>query len=145
MRSASIGTRAGSRSLSPDLKVREGGFTLLEALVALALILAFAAAVVPFLFQARSIMTLADRRVAAHVLLRSLISAPHDRSAVASAREGESSGLRWRVVAGLIRNVGLSFEAGTRRDQRGASAPRDRAPGGRFRSGAIPAEAGRRE
>ena len=99
MRSASIGTRAGSRSLSPDLKVREGGFTLLEALVALALILAFAAAVVPFLFQARSIMTLADRRVAAHVLLRSLISAPHDRSAVASAREGESSGLRWRVVA----------------------------------------------
>jgi hypothetical protein len=73
---------------SPDSKMR-----------ALALILAFAAAVVPFLFQARSIMTLADRRVAAHVLLRSLISAPHDRSAVASAREGESSGLRWRVVA----------------------------------------------
>ena len=99
MRSGSTGTPAGSRSLSPDSKARRAGFTLLEALVALTLILAFAATVVPFLFQARSIMTQADRRVAAHALLRSLIAAPFSRSAVASAREGEASGLRWRVVA----------------------------------------------
>jgi prepilin-type N-terminal cleavage/methylation domain-containing protein len=33
------------------------GFTLIEALVALALILAFAAAVGPLMFQSRSIMT----------------------------------------------------------------------------------------
>ena len=85
--------------MSPDPEARRAGFTLLEALVALALMLAFAAAIVPFLFQARSIMSQADRRVAAHVLLRSLIAAPYSRSAAASAREGESSGLRWRVVA----------------------------------------------
>jgi type II secretory pathway component PulJ len=85
--------------LSPDSKARAAGFTLVEALVALALILAFAGAVVPFLFQARSIMTQADRRVGAHVLLRSLITAPYERAVVASTREGESSGLRWRVVA----------------------------------------------
>ena len=85
--------------MSPDAQARRAGFTLLEALVALTLILAFAGAVVPFLFQARSIMNLADRRVAAHMLLRSLIAAPFDRSAVANVREGETSGLRWRVVA----------------------------------------------
>jgi prepilin-type N-terminal cleavage/methylation domain-containing protein len=85
--------------LSPDRQARRAGFTLIEALVALTLILAFAGAVVPFLFQARSIMSLADRRVAAHMLLRSLIAAPFDRSAVANVREGETSGLRWRVIA----------------------------------------------
>jgi prepilin-type N-terminal cleavage/methylation domain-containing protein len=85
--------------LSPDRQARRAGFTLLEALVALALILAFAAAVVPFLFQSRSIMHLAERRVAAHMLLRSLVAAPFDRAAVAKVREGETSGLRWRVVA----------------------------------------------
>ncbi|HEX8168209.1 MAG TPA: prepilin-type N-terminal cleavage/methylation domain-containing protein [Beijerinckiaceae bacterium] len=85
--------------MSPDPKARRAGFTLLEALAALALILAFAAAVVPFLFQARSIVSQADRRVAAHALLRSLIVAPFSRSAAASAREGETSGLRWRVAA----------------------------------------------
>ena len=53
---------------------------------------------VPFLFQARDIMSQADRRVAAHVLLRSLIAAPYARR-VRDQREGETSGLRWRVVA----------------------------------------------
>jgi prepilin-type N-terminal cleavage/methylation domain-containing protein len=99
MRYGSIGTRAELRSLSPDGKARRAGFTLIEALVALALILAFAGAVVPFLFQARNIMTQADRRIAAHVLLRSLLAAPYGRSALANSREGESSGLRWRIVA----------------------------------------------
>ena len=85
--------------MNPDAVTRQGGFTLIEALVSLALLLAFAAAVVPFLFQSRNIMNQADRRVAAHVLLRTLISAPSDRSAKASIREGETSGMRWRIVA----------------------------------------------
>jgi prepilin-type N-terminal cleavage/methylation domain-containing protein len=84
--------------LSREAKERQRGFTLIEALVALALVLAFAATVVPFLFQARSIMTQANGRVAAHVLLRSLISAPQERVARAGVREGENGGLRWRVV-----------------------------------------------
>jgi type II secretory pathway pseudopilin PulG len=84
--------------LSPELRGRRAGFTLVEALVSLALILAFAAAVLPFLFQSRNIMSQADRRVAAHVLLRALIAAP-SRTAVPTTREGETSGLRWRVVA----------------------------------------------
>ncbi|MGA2998721.1 hypothetical protein [Bradyrhizobium sp.] len=43
-------------------------------------------------------MANAEGRVAAQVLLRSLINAPFDRSSLASAsQEGETSGLRWRV------------------------------------------------
>ncbi|HJW79751.1 MAG: prepilin-type N-terminal cleavage/methylation domain-containing protein [Microvirga sp.] len=80
-------------------QARSGGFTLLEALVALALLLAFAATIVPFLSQARGIMSYADRRVAAHVLLRSLLTAPYSRVGSPNMREGETSGLRWRVAA----------------------------------------------
>jgi type II secretory pathway component PulJ len=75
------------------------GFSLLEALVALALVLAFAAALGPHLFQARRIMADAESRVAAQVLLRTLLDAPFDRAALANAsREGEAGGLRWRIV-----------------------------------------------
>ena len=78
----------------------QAGFTLLEALVALALILAFAAVLGPHLSQARRIMDHAEGRVAAQVLLRSLLDAPFDRSGLANAsRKGEASGLRWRIVA----------------------------------------------
>jgi type II secretory pathway component PulJ len=78
---------------------RSGGFTLLEALVALALELAFASVLVPYLFQARRIVAGAENRVAAHVLLRTLLDAPFDRVGLANAvREGEVDGLRWRVV-----------------------------------------------
>lgn len=81
---------------------REGsgraGFTLIEALVALAVILAFAAVLGPHLSQARRIMADADGRVAAQVLLRSLLDAPFDRAGVAKlSRNGETAGLRWRV------------------------------------------------
>jgi type II secretory pathway component PulJ len=76
------------------------GFTLLEALVALALLLAFAATLVPYLYQARRIMAGIDGRIAAQVLLRSLLDAPLDRSAlVDGSREGETAGLRWRITA----------------------------------------------
>jgi prepilin-type N-terminal cleavage/methylation domain-containing protein len=76
------------------------GFTLLEALVALTILLAFAAALGPLLFQARRIMANADGRVAAQILLRALLADPVDPASVAGrTREGESEGLAWRVVA----------------------------------------------
>jgi type II secretory pathway pseudopilin PulG len=104
MRFGSIGTRAASRSKRAEgrnerAERRSGGFTLIEALVALALVLAFAAALTPHLFQSRRIMVDADGRVAAHVLLRALLDAPFDRASLAqSTREGALEGLRWRVV-----------------------------------------------
>jgi prepilin-type N-terminal cleavage/methylation domain-containing protein len=79
---------------------RKQGFTLLEALVALALILAFASVLGPYLFQSRQIMANAEGRVAAQVLLRSLLDAPFDRSQLAKAsREGETGGLHWNIAA----------------------------------------------
>jgi len=99
MKSASIGTPAASRSHRDNGK-RQVGFTLLEALVALALVLAFAATLGPHLSQARRIMDHAEGRVAAQVLLRSLLDAPFDRSRLAKAsRKGEANGLRWSVIA----------------------------------------------
>src|SRR5260370_9118240 len=99
MRFVSTGTPVASQSGHNDRSDRQAGFTLLEALVALALILAFASAVGPHLSQARRIMANAEGRVAAQVLLRSLLDAPLDRSSLAGAsREGETNGLRWRIV-----------------------------------------------
>jgi prepilin-type N-terminal cleavage/methylation domain-containing protein len=98
MKFASIGTLAASRSRR-DGRKGQAGFTLLEALVALALVLAFAAVLGPHLSQARRIMVHAEGRVAAQVLLRSLLDAPFDRSSLAKAsRKGEASELRWRIV-----------------------------------------------
>ena len=98
MKFASIGTPAASRSRRDGSG--QAGFTLLEALVSLALILAFAGVLGPHLSQARRIMAHADGRVAAQVLLRSLLDAPFDRSGVANiSREGETAGLRWRVAS----------------------------------------------
>jgi len=99
MKFVSTGTLVASRSGRDDQSDRQAGFTLLEALVALALVLAFASAVGPHLSQARRIMANAEGRVAAQVLLRSLLDAPFDRSSLAGAsREGETNGLRWRIV-----------------------------------------------
>lgn len=98
MKSESIGTR-GASQLRRDGSAR-AGFTLLEALVSLAVILAFAAVLGPHLSQARRIMANADGRVAAQVLLRSLLDAPFDRSGAATmSRDGETAGLRWRVAS----------------------------------------------
>jgi prepilin-type N-terminal cleavage/methylation domain-containing protein len=99
MKFASIGTPAVLRSRR-DVRKGQAGFTLLEALVALALVLAFAAVLGPHLSQARRIMNRAEGRVAAQVLLRSLLDAPFDRSGLANAsRKGEASELRWRILA----------------------------------------------
>jgi type II secretory pathway pseudopilin PulG len=74
------------------------GFTLIEALVAFALLVAFAAALGPYLFHARRIMAGADDRIAAQILLRALLAAPIERSTISeTSREGETAGLRWRV------------------------------------------------
>ena len=98
MKFASIGTPEASRSRS-DSSGR-AGFSLLEALVALALVLAFAVVLGPHLSHARRIMADADGRVAAQVLLRSLLDAPFDRSGLANvSRDGETAGLRWRVAS----------------------------------------------
>jgi prepilin-type N-terminal cleavage/methylation domain-containing protein len=105
MRFGSIGIPAASRSSRAEARKarshrRSSGFTLIEALVALALVLAFAAALTPHMFQARRIVSDAEMRVAAHVLLRTLLDTPFDRGSLARAeREGELEGLHWRIVA----------------------------------------------
>lgn len=86
-----------SRFKSAD---KRAGFTLLEALVALALVLAFVATLGPYLFYSRRLMGDAEQRVAAQILLRTLLDAPFDRSRLANAlRSGELNGLRWRIVS----------------------------------------------
>ena len=99
MRFASTGTRAALRLLRKRGR-RRAGFTLLEALVALALLVAFAATLGPYLFHARRIMAGVDDRIAAQVLLRSLMDTPFDRETpVRASRAGETGGMRWRILA----------------------------------------------
>ncbi len=99
MKFASIGTRAAWPLLRLDRKGKRGGFTLLEALVALAVVVAFAAVLAPMMSQARRIVFNAEPRVAAQGILRSLMDPPLRRSNLtATSREGETAGLRWRVV-----------------------------------------------
>ena len=99
MKFASIGTPAALPSRPADVDKSCAGFTLFEALVALALLLAFVEVLVPYLFHARKIMVNAEGRVAAQVLLRSLLDAPYDRTQLANvSRSGETAGLRWRIA-----------------------------------------------
>jgi hypothetical protein len=100
MKSASTAIRAAIRSLRRKRHRNIAGFTLIEALVAFALVVAFASVLGPYLFHARRIMSGADGRIAAQFLLRELIAAPIDRANIAGAlREGETAGLRWRMSA----------------------------------------------
>jgi prepilin-type N-terminal cleavage/methylation domain-containing protein len=94
--------RNSTRARSPLLRRAAGkrGFTLIEALVALTVILAFAATLGPYMFHARRIASGIDGRIAAQILLRSLLDSAFDRSnPVSGAREGETAGLSWRVTA----------------------------------------------
>jgi hypothetical protein len=116
MKFASTGTPAGSPSAHPKRRRPCAGFTLFEALVALTIILAFAAVLVPMLFHARRIMAGADGRIAAQILLRSLLDGPLDRTSLAGfAREGEGAGLRWRVTAQPA-SIATTIRPGRRRD-----------------------------
>ena len=100
MRSASIGTPAAFSSSRCDCGDKRAGFALIEALVAMALVLAFVATLGPYLFHARRIMDNGERRMKAQILLRTLLNAPFDRSHLANAvRTGEFNGLHWRIVA----------------------------------------------
>lgn len=113
MKFASIGTPEASRSRRDGS--RQAGFSLLEALVSLAVVLAFAGVLGPHLSQARRIMADADGRVAAQVLLRSLLDAPFDRSGLANlSRDGETAGLRWRVASEPIAATTPSVAAAPR-------------------------------
>jgi Tfp pilus assembly protein PilV len=99
MKFESTGTPAASRWKRFKSGEKRAGFTLLEALVALALVLAFVATLGPYLFYSRRLMGNAEQRVAAQILLRTLLDAPFDRSRLANAaRGGELNGLRWRIV-----------------------------------------------
>lgn len=99
MRSVSIGIPAASSSSRHNCGDKHAGFTLIEALVAMALILAFVATLGPYLFHTRRIMDNGERRMEAQILLRTLLNAPFDRSRLANAvRSGEFNGLHWRIV-----------------------------------------------
>jgi len=99
MKSASTGSPAPSQSRPASAARRKAGFSLLEALVALALVSTFAAVLGPHLFQARRIAAQADDRLAAHILLRTLLDAPFDRANLANvSRDGASGPLRWHLV-----------------------------------------------
>jgi prepilin-type N-terminal cleavage/methylation domain-containing protein len=119
MKSMSIGIPARSRSRS-DAATGQRGFTLLEALIALALIVTFAATLGPYLFEARRIVRGSDGRVAAHALLRTLIEAPVARSNLAGLpRAGETGGLHWSTRAEPIAINPVPINAG---DARGGTA-----------------------
>ncbi len=84
----------------------------------MALVLAFAVALGPFLFQARRIVTHADGRIAAQVLLRSLLNIRPDPASLASApRDGETEGLRWRLAAEPVAIDALAKEPGPSLDR----------------------------
>jgi general secretion pathway protein I len=72
---------------------------LIEALVALALLLAFASVIVPMMFQSRRFLDNSRGRIAAQVLLRSLLDEAPDRTRMLTFRDGETGGLRWSVEA----------------------------------------------
>jgi len=88
------------RSICPEPRAARAGFTLIEALVALALLLAFVSVLGPHLFYARHIADNIDGRIAAQTFLRTLLDAPVDRSILGNGpRDGEVAGLRWSVTA----------------------------------------------
>lgn len=103
MRSESTGTPEAFSSSRCNRGDNRSGFTLLEALVALTLLLTFVSVLVPYLFHARRIMGHAENRMAAQILLRTLVNTPFDRSHLANlVRSGELEGLHWQVATSPI-------------------------------------------
>jgi prepilin-type N-terminal cleavage/methylation domain-containing protein len=98
MRFASIGTPEASLSARRRrVSRRSAGFTLIEALVALALLAVFVGAFGPLMFQARRILARGDGEVRAQLLLRSVMNGP-ERPLEEGTREGEDGGFLWRVT-----------------------------------------------
>jgi general secretion pathway protein I len=97
MRFASTGTPAAFPSRPSEGRGSRAGFTLVEALVALSLLLTFAAAFGPVLFQARHILSRGNGQIRAQLLLRSLLERPL-ADAGTGVREGESGGFHWRIA-----------------------------------------------
>jgi hypothetical protein len=111
MRSASIGTPAASPSHRRNLDSC-GGFTLIEALVALGLLLAFAAAVAPLLHHSRRILSRGDGEVRAELILRSLIEKPLQSGQIdGGGYDGETSGFRWSVTIEPFEGAALDSPA----------------------------------
>jgi prepilin-type N-terminal cleavage/methylation domain-containing protein len=98
MKYALTGIRAASPSRPSDGAAGRAGFTLIEALVALSLLLTFAAALAPVFSHGRRILAGGNGEVRAEFLLRSLLEAPVDPQNSEAARAGERDGLRWRVA-----------------------------------------------
>src|ERR1700753_2620456 len=99
MQYASIGTPAASPSRRIDDGDRRRGFTLVEALVALSLLLVFAVALSPVFSHGRRLLARGDGEIRAELLLRSLLTAEFDTADPQnSLREGESGRYRWRVA-----------------------------------------------
>jgi prepilin-type N-terminal cleavage/methylation domain-containing protein len=99
MRSASIGTREASLSQRVESTRRQAGFTLVETLVALSLVLALAAALGPLYFHSRQILLKGGGQIRAQILLRTLLQEPFDRVSPPQEgiREGAAGDLRWRL------------------------------------------------
>ncbi len=98
MRSGSTGIPAASLSKLIKPNRRRAGFTLIEALVSLSLLLAFAATLGPLVFHGHRILVHGDGQVQAELLLRSLLQTPFDRAdPELGIRAGENGALRWRV------------------------------------------------
>jgi prepilin-type N-terminal cleavage/methylation domain-containing protein len=110
MRSGSTGIPAASPLRHAESEARQAGFTLVEALVALSLLLAFAAALGPLMFHGRQILLQGDGQIRANLVLRSLIAEPFDRVSPPQegVREGEAGDLRWRLDVEPVDSVAAS-------------------------------------
>lgn len=83
----------------------KSGFTLIEALVALTLLVAFAAALEPMMFQSRAILASGSGKIKAELFMRSLLQQPFNRlEPQLGVREGKESGLAWRVEVEPVNN-----------------------------------------
>jgi general secretion pathway protein I len=113
MKSASIGTQAVSPSRQTDRG--RGGFTLVEALVALSLLVVFAVGLSPVLSHARRLLARGDGEIRAELLLRSLLNAEFDAADPQNnLREGESGRYHWRVA---VEPFGASVSSETDSDE----------------------------
>src|SRR5262245_2746612 len=100
MRLMSTGITAVLRSICSERRAACAGFSLIEASVAMTLLLAFVAVLGPHPFHARRIADGIDERIAAKALLRTLVAAPLDGSQLAQGpRSGETGGMQWTITA----------------------------------------------